>query len=169
MGGTGRRERKEEEEGGRGRREREEGEEGGRGRRERKEEEGGGRGRRKRKEGEEGGRGRRENKVYVYKVTCVSVHLLCMASSRSWCLLVARIMIPSYCSICMWKIMNVRLVYILSPPLISSLFHGPTSVSITPRVGLGRVSRDSNNGSHSSKNSTALCILASRNRNRSSS
>ena len=124
----------------------------------------GGRGRRERKEG-----GRRENKVYVYKVTCVSVHLLCMASSRSWCLLVARIMIPSYCSICMWKIMDMRLVYILSSPLISSLFHGPTSVSITPRVGLGRVSRDSNNGSHSSKNSTALCILASRNRNRSSS
>lgn len=59
--------------------------------------------------------------------------------------------------------------YILSLPLISSLLHRHTSVSITPRVGLGRVSRDSNNGSHSSKNSTALCILASRNRNRSSS
>ena len=72
--------------------------EGGRGGRERKEGEEGGR---ERKEGEEGGRERRANKLYAYKVTCVSAHLLCMASSRSWCLLVARIMIPSYCSICM--------------------------------------------------------------------
>ena len=79
--------------------ERKEGEEGGRGRRERWMERGRERKEGERKEGEMGGR--RANKLYAYKVKCVSAHLLCMASSRSWCLLVARIMIPSYCSICM--------------------------------------------------------------------
>ena len=79
--------------------ERKEGEEGGRGRRERWMERGRERKEGERKEGEMGGR--RANKLYAYKVKCVSAYLLCMASSRSWCLLVARIMIPSYCSICM--------------------------------------------------------------------
>ena len=105
MGERGRRERKEGEEGGRGRRrERKEGEmdgerkgdEGEGDGRKRKEREEGGRGRRKRKEGEEGGR----ISCMCTRLLFVSAHLLCMASSRSWCLLVARIMIPSYCSIC---------------------------------------------------------------------
>lgn len=47
--------------------------------------------------------------------------------------------------------------------------HLYTSVSIRANVVLERLSRDSNNISHSSKKSTALWILASRNKKRSSS
>ena len=88
-------------------------------------------------------------------------YLLCMASSRSWCLLVAKMITPSYCSI--WDVKTHQ------PNESRDHSVRGTSVSRTPRFGLGRVSLDSNSDSHSSKNKIALWILASLKRNFKSS